>query len=64
MPDIQGYRSMVTGEWIGSRSTHRAHLQQHGLLEVGNDKAATAPRQHKPMERPAGDILRAMETLK
>lgn len=38
MPDIQPYRSMQTGEVIGSRSTHRAHLKQHGLIEVGNEK--------------------------
>lgn len=64
MPDIAGYRSMVTGEWIGSRSTHRAHLRQHGLVEVGNDPLATAPHRRKPAERPAGDILRAMEVTK
>lgn len=38
--DIEPYRSMVTGEVIGSRSTHRAHLRQHQVIEVGNDPAA------------------------
>lgn len=37
MGDIQPYRSMVTGELISSRSTHRAHLKQHKLVEVGNE---------------------------
>lgn len=36
--DIAPYRSMVTGEMIGSRSQHRAHLRQHGVIEVGNEK--------------------------
>lgn len=36
--DIQPYQSMVTGEWIQSRSQHRAHLKQHGKIEVGNEK--------------------------
>jgi putative FmdB family regulatory protein len=36
--DIQPYRSMVTGEVIHSRSQHRAHLKQHGKIEVGNEK--------------------------
>lgn len=37
MPDIQPYQSMVTGEYITSRSKHRSHLKQHGLIEVGNE---------------------------
>lgn len=37
MPDIQPYRSMVTGEIINSRSRHREHLKDHGCVEVGND---------------------------
>jgi hypothetical protein len=36
--DIQPYRSMQTGEMITSRSTHKAHLRQHGLIEIGNEK--------------------------
>lgn len=38
--DIPPYRSMVTGEMITSRSQHRAHLKQHGVIEVGNEKIA------------------------
>ena len=37
MGDIQPYKSMVTGEMIQSRSHHRSHLKQHGLVEVGNE---------------------------
>lgn len=35
--DISPYKSMQTGEIIGSRSTHRNHLKQHGLIELGNE---------------------------
>lgn len=38
IPDIPGYKSMVDGTWIGSRSTHRAHIRQHGVIEIGNEK--------------------------
>lgn len=59
VPDIAGYRSVVTGQWIGSRSTHRAHLRQHGLIEVGNERLpARAPAK---LPSPREDILRAME---
>lgn len=36
--DIQPYKSMVTGEMIMSRSHHRAHLKQHKVIEIGNEK--------------------------
>jgi len=36
--DIAPYQSQITGEMISSRSQHRAHLKQHGMIEVGNEK--------------------------
>jgi hypothetical protein len=48
MADIAGYKSMATGEWINSRSTHREHLKQHRLIEIGNEKMANTPR---PIDR-------------
>lgn len=45
IPDIQGYQSMATGEWIGSRSQHREHLKQHRLIEIGNERMENKPRQ-------------------
>lgn len=36
--DIQPYKSMITGEMITSRTKHRAHLKEHGCIEVGNEK--------------------------
>lgn len=38
MTDIKPYKSMVTGEEIGSRSKHREHLSVHGMQEVGSEK--------------------------
>ena len=35
--DINPYKSMVTGEMITSRSSHRDHLKRHNCTEVGND---------------------------
>jgi hypothetical protein len=35
--DIAPYRSVITREPITSRSEHRAHLRQHGCVEVGNE---------------------------
>ena len=41
--DIEGYVSQVDGSWIKSRSHHRSHLKQHGMIELGND----VPKQHR-----------------
>jgi hypothetical protein len=49
MPDIQPYKSMVTGEMITSRSRHREHLKMHNVIEIGNeDKYLARPRQAPP----------------
>jgi hypothetical protein len=49
MPDIQPYQSMQTGEMITSRSHHRAHLKQHGLIEIGNE-IKTAMTKQQPRD--------------
>ena len=46
MSDIDGYVSQVDGSWIKSRSQHKSHLKQHGMIELGND----VPQQHKSIE--------------
>ena len=65
MNDIQGYRSMQTGEWIGSRSQHREHLKQHRLVEIGNETKAHLTRQAPKVDREAikRDIHTAMQKL-
>ena len=40
VPDIAPYKSMLTGEIIKGRAQHRAHLRQHGCVEVGNEVKA------------------------
>jgi hypothetical protein len=52
MGDIQPYKSMATGELINSRSKHREHLKQHGLVEVGNETKYISQR--KSPEPPKG----------
>ena len=42
--DIEPYKSMITGEMITSRSTHRDHLRAHGCIEVGNEIKAAMTR--------------------
>lgn len=46
MSDISGYISQVDGSWIDSRSKHRNHLKQHGMIELGNDYM----KENKPLE--------------
>lgn len=47
--DIQPYKSMATGEMITSRSKHRTHLKDRGLIEVGNEQPK--PRQTEPTKK-------------
>jgi len=50
--DIQPYRSMIDGSIIESRSKHRAHLKQHGCIEIGNETKHIT--QSKPLKPPPG----------
>lgn len=38
MTDIQPYKSMIDGSMIQSRSQHRTHLKDHGMIELGNEQ--------------------------
>lgn len=48
MPDIKPYTSVIDGSVINSRSTHRAHLRQHKVVEVGNEKLPAKQYDFKP----------------
>ena len=61
IPDIQGYRSMATGEYISSRSSHRAHLKQHGLIELGNEKIKPPEQKKDPTIK--RDIINAVNSI-
>lgn len=56
VPDIKGYQSMATGEWISSRSKHREHLRQHRLIEIGNERI-----EHKPKGPDRAAIRKSVE---
>ncbi len=64
MPDIQPYKSMQTGEMITSRSKHREHLRQHGLVEIGNEvnyhlKNRRPPDDRESRKRAIASVLAA-----
>ncbi len=56
--DIAPYRSTITRELITSRSEHRAHLHQHGAIEMGNEMPTTRRDQLPPVR---SDIAAAFE---
>lgn len=58
LSDIREYPSMVTGEMITSRSQHRAHLREHGCIEVGNEMPRHSPEPLPPVRE---DVARALE---
>ena len=60
IPDIQPYRSMVTGERIKGRAHHRQHLKQHNVIEVGNEKVERKVTEMPPV---VPDIKRAIQEL-
>ena len=67
MGDIKPYRSMVDGSIIQSRSRHREHLRDHGMLEVGNDSRVMNPRYVPPGDTiPSAkpDLIRALQEVK
>jgi len=51
MSDIQPYKSQITGEMITSRSTHRAHLKEHGVVEVGNEQPKVRTSERTKQEK-------------
>src|SRR6476659_8490700 len=35
--DIEPYKSPLDGSIVGSRSRHRDHMREHGVIEMGNE---------------------------
>lgn len=62
IPDIQPYKSVVTGEFIGGRKQHREHLKAHNLTEVGNEKPKPRPMPKVPDLKQ--DMIRSIQQLK
>ena len=52
--DMKPYKSTLDGKWITTRSQHRKHMKEHGVIEVGNEKLT------RPMQKPydAGNMKR------
>lgn len=60
VPDISEYRSMIDGSIIGSRSKHKAHLKQHGCIEIGNETSHLQPKKQAHDPRLKETIIRAV----
>ncbi len=61
IPDIEPYKSMVTGEMIGGRRQHRDHLRAHGCFEVGNEWTEPKRPEGPAKGDVARDVIRAMQ---
>lgn len=59
MDDLKPYKSMITGEIIQGRAQHRAHLRQHGCIEVGNEKLTP----HKTINPSRDDYRRSVAAV-
>lgn len=59
MRDISDYRSVITGERIGSRSGHRDHLRAHNCVEVGNEMPQDTRVELPPIREDLQRALRA-----
>jgi hypothetical protein len=57
MPDIQPYRSMVTGEMVQGRRQHREHLKTHNVIELGNERIT--PKSPSPPKGLKEQVIRA-----
>lgn len=56
MSDMAEYRSPIDNSIVHSRSMHRDHMRQHGVIEMGNE--------YPKGSRPAVEMPRVAETLR
>ena len=62
--DMSEYKSPLDGSMVGSRSAHRAHMREHGVIEVGNEKLKEAKRSYNPQKGEIEqDLMRTMREL-
>lgn len=63
--DISPYQSQVDGSMITSKTQHREHLKQHGLVEIGNEVKAHMTREKPKVDKEAirRDISQAIDQL-
>lgn len=60
MEDMKPYRSPLDGSYVGSRSTHKAHMRQHGVIEVGNEKLTRPARKDYNPQGVRDDLMRTL----
>lgn len=67
--DIDPYKAITNGEYIGSRRQHREYLKRNGLIEVGNEsnfinkrnQMLEKERNSSPIDRIEIDFTRGLE---
>lgn len=59
--DIEPYKSPLDGSVISSRSRHREHMREHGVIEMGNEYPKGKEVDRAPMSRAGHDIARSLE---
>lgn len=59
--DIEPYRSPIDRSVVSSRSQHRDHMRQHGVVEMGNEYPKERERDNAPIPRAGYDIVRSLE---
>ena len=60
-PEIQPYKSMATGDIIDSRTKHKRHLKERGLVEIGDQHEAhqkQLEQRKKEQEKKQAEALR------
>lgn len=57
--DIEPYKSPIDGSTVSSRSTHRDHMRQHGVVEMGNEYPK--PKAAKDMPKAAHDVREILQ---
>jgi hypothetical protein len=59
--DIEPYRSPIDRSVVTSRSRHRDHMREHGVVEMGNEYPKERKAEPAPMPRAATDIKRVLQ---
>ena len=64
MNDISAYKSPLDGSIISSRSAHKLHKREHGVIEVGNEKLDRPCIKDYQPENIREDLKRTIEELR
>ena len=59
-PDMEAYLSPIDRSYVGSRSQHRKHMLEHGVIEVGNEKLTNGFRKKYEPKNVKEDIVAAI----